>query len=78
MAQKMPLAVGDRVGYAAKFLRSIACFSGVLPHARGVIKELEDLGSLVLAVIEWDRPGVPTKVNVNNLARVGSAAMYAS
>jgi hypothetical protein len=78
MAQKKPLHVGDRVGYAANFLRSIACFSGELPHARGVIKELEDLGSLVLAVIEWDRPGVPTKVNVNNLARVGSAAMYAS
>ena len=78
MHKKKPLVVGDRVGYSASFLRSIACHSGDKPRARRAIKALEDLGCIDLAVIELDRSGVPTKVNVNNLARVGSAAMYAN
>jgi hypothetical protein len=31
-------------------------------------------GRLTLAIVNWDTPGMPERVNVANLARVGSLA----
>lgn len=77
---KTTYKVGDKVAYSAKFLRSIGCYTGDMPQARGVITALGEIsrGGTVIATIEWDRAGdCPEKVNVANLARVGSSAMYA-
>jgi hypothetical protein len=62
--------VGDRVRYTGSFLRSISCFTGPLPFARGTVTALRQLGlDLAVATVEWDRPDVPQRVNVANLIR---------
>ena len=45
-------------------------FSGEIPFARGRVKSLIPLGSLVLAEIEWNTPNLPERVNVKNLSHV--------
>ena len=65
------IMMGDRVAYSRAFLRSIACYAGDMPFARGVVTGFESLGpQTTLAVIQWDRPGIPERVNVLNLARI--------
>jgi hypothetical protein len=70
---KANLHPGARVKYRAEFLRSIGCYTGALPFARGTITALVNLGSqTTLADVAWDRPGVPGRVNVANLMPAGS------
>ena len=66
-----PIEVGDNVAYSASFLRSIAAYAGEMPHARGVVQELQTIGETILAVIDWNNGEIPPKVNVANLARFG-------
>ena len=71
MRNHQKLEVGDRVQYSARFLRSISCFTGELPQARGNIVELLPMGQATLAQVDWG-PGaddVPQKVLVQNLER---------
>lgn len=66
-----PIQVGDRVRYSTNWLRSTGCYTGDLPQARGIVKELKVLSpEVVLAVIDWGNPEIPEKVNVKNLERV--------
>lgn len=62
--------MGDTVAYRADFLRSIGCYTGDMPQARGVVTDLVPLGETTLAKIEWDLEDLPEKVNVKNLSRV--------
>lgn len=71
------IQVGSRVAYSAAFLRSTGMYAGEIPHARGIVTAIEDLGGLRLAVIDWRNPEIPQRVNVANLAVVGTAAMNA-
>jgi len=79
--KKHNIEVGNRVAYSAKFCKSIGCFTGDLPRLRGTVKEIRTYGkTLQFAVIEWDgsdkrldEDGKLPRVNVFNLARVGSA-----
>lgn len=65
----MKISVGSHVKYSRSFLRSISAFTGKLPFARGIVKELQPVGSsLILARIDWQDPEVPERVNVKNLA----------
>lgn len=61
--------VGDRVKYAARFLRAIGCYTGPLPFARGTITEIiagyDSAGQL--AAIDWQSSDVPAVVNTGNL-----------
>jgi len=68
------LKVGDNVGYAREFLQSVGMFTGHAPRAKGTITAILDLTSIALAEVKWDTPDMPSRVNTNNLARVGSAA----
>lgn len=71
---KQPIAVGDRVQYAKKFLQSTGQYTGVIPHAKGKVTGLIPLGTeTTLAEIDWgsDRDEVPGRVNVLNLNRIG-------
>lgn len=71
------ITAGDRVAFSAAFLRSTGQFTGRVPFLRGDIASLDDLGSCVLALIQWN-DGTESRVNVKNLARVGSPAMNAN
>lgn len=64
------IQVGDRVAYKASFLRNTGQVTGNLPLARGIVTELKPFGDNTLAVIDWDRLGVPEKVLVSNLSKV--------
>ena len=73
MARISTLKVGDKVGYSKKFLQSTGQYTGPIPFARGVITELKAYGiDFTLATVDWDTPEAPEKVNVKNLAKVGS------
>ena len=74
----MSIQVGDRVAYSAKFLRSIGCYSGDMPHARGTVTALQPLGQTTLAVVDWNTDEIPRRVNTANLAKVGTPAMNAN
>lgn len=69
------LNVGDRVMYSRDWLRSTGTYTGDLPRKRGVIKEIENLGGLKLAVVLWEGDAVPlwSKVNILNLRKAGAA-----
>lgn len=68
------LKIGDRVGYAAAFLRSTGMYTGDEPFMRGTVTGFEEIShGFILAVVEWDGHG-SRKVNVRNLARIGSMA----
>ena len=75
---KNEIVVDSEVGYSQTFLQSTGQFVGNTPQARGKIIALNSYGSktdlLILAAVEWDLPGVPTTVNVKNLAVIGSRA----
>jgi len=66
---------GARVSYSVQFLRSIGeSPTSPLCHARGIVTALEPIGSITLAVIDWQDPipePIPERVNVANLAIVG-------
>lgn len=65
-----PIKVGDTVAYSAAFCRSTGQLTGDTPHARGKVLAVEPVGGLVLARIEWDKPNLPERVSVKNLAVV--------
>ena len=65
-----PIHVGDDIAYAKRFLQSIGCHVGGMASARGKVTELEPVGDLILARIDWDTPGLPDRVNVKNLSLV--------
>lgn len=84
MSKKTNIAIGDRVAYSAKFLRSIAGYTGEMPFLRGTVRDIREFRSgTYLAVIEWtgdpylDEEGNLPRVNVLNLARVGTPDMNA-
>jgi hypothetical protein len=65
--------VGDRVCLRASWLRSTGQYTGVIPHARGVVKAIWTLSpGCVIATIDWGAAGeeVPERINVNNLSIV--------
>lgn len=62
---------GDTVAYSKSFLaRQNKCLAE-MPIARGKVVALHTLRSgSILADIEWDKPGLPKRVNVKNLVSV--------
>jgi len=66
---KRRFEVGDQVAYSAGWLRSIGAYSGDLPHARGVILSLKDVGPMTIADVDWKNGDIPSRVNTANLVR---------
>lgn len=63
---------GQRVKYSTQWLKSIGCYTGELPFARGTIDSIQSVGQrLKLATIVWDgiQNDVPNKVNIVNLEK---------
>lgn len=66
-----PIKVGDIVGYSKAFLQSTGQYTGDAPLARGKVIAFQSLGTeTILAEIEWDKPDLPTKVNIRNRSTV--------
>ena len=64
--------IGDKVQFARQWLRATGNFAGDIPHASGRVVSLQPISkALDLAVVEWDRPGVPAKVLTSNLIHKG-------
>lgn len=64
------ITIGSRVRYSSNWLRSIGCYTGDLPQARGVVVAIQPVGQrLKLAMIKWDTisDDIPNKANVVNL-----------
>jgi hypothetical protein len=71
-----PIQIGDTVGYSKSFLQSTGQYTGDAPFARGMVIALVPLGTeIILAEIEWDKPDLPTRVNVKNLSTVRQIAV---
>lgn len=65
------ISVGDTVGYRKAFLQSTGQYTGDVPFARGKVTALLPLGDdTTLAEIDWDRDGLPPRVNVKNLSTI--------
>jgi len=70
------IQVGDTVAYSKAFLQSTGQYTGDVPHARGKVTALKELGKEVtLAEIEWDKPDLPARVNVKNLTTARGIAL---
>jgi hypothetical protein len=70
-SRSQPIQVGDIVGYSKAFLQSTGQYTGDAPFARGKVITLEPLGTdIILAEIEWDKPDLPSRVNVKNLSTI--------
>jgi hypothetical protein len=65
---RRPLAPGDRVQYATRWLRSIGAYTGDLPFARGTVAAVEDHGhGFVLVRVDWTRGAGSPRVLAANL-----------
>lgn len=73
----MKLKIGDHVAYSAKFLRSVGAYCGPMGFARGKITYINAVSlECHIATIQWEKDAdMPIKVNVANLAKVGTSAM---
>jgi hypothetical protein len=58
------------VQYAREFLVSTGTYTGDVPFAVGTVLELSGVESSMVALVSWDRPGLPERVNTWNLVRV--------
>ena len=64
---------GDRVKYAAKFLRSISCHTGPACFVTGTVTAVKRCGGrsgIAVATVAWDDTREGDAVNVANLVRV--------
>lgn len=72
-ARSQTIEVGDKVAYSRTFPRSTGQYTRDVPAAKGIVTALVPLGTETpLAEIEWDKPDLPARVDVNNLCRVNS------
>lgn len=61
---------GDRVAYAASFLRSTQQHTGWAPSARGTVRNVEPFGPHSLVTIAWDSGPVKSHYHDDGLGRV--------
>jgi hypothetical protein len=67
---KREIKAGDKVQYAARFLRSIGTHTGPICFAVGTVAEIERHGGTTLATIDWTTSRMPRFVAVANLVTV--------
>jgi hypothetical protein len=64
---KSKITVGSKVKYKVSFLRSIGCYTGDMPFARGIVTDIKPLSrETILASVDWNNDS-PDRVNVSNL-----------
>lgn len=71
--KRRDIQAGDRVKYAAKFLRSIGCQTGPVCFVTGTVSGVKQCGGrsgVTVATVAWDDPSEGEAVNVANLVRI--------
>jgi len=67
------IEVGDTVAYSDSFLDRPNRYPSDMPSAQGKVRLLHRLDNgIVMADIEWDKPGLPKRVNVKNLVSIAN------
>lgn len=67
----LAIQVGDTVVYSDAFIDRHSGYPNDLKWAEGRVRALHNLkGGIVLADIDWNKPGLPKRVNVKNLTKV--------
>jgi hypothetical protein len=70
------IQVGDSVAYSQTFLDRQNRTPANMPSAQGKVKALHRLQSgIILADIEWNKPGLPKRVNIKNLTKTEADAI---
>ncbi len=63
--------VGDTVALTPSFIERHSRHSDNMPFATGKVMALHRIaGGIILADIEWDKPGLSKRVDVKNLVKV--------
>jgi len=62
--------IGDRVAYAAAFLKSTGQFTGIAPRLRGTVRSVEPFGPHALVTIAWDNYKAQSQYHDDGLGRV--------
>lgn len=68
------IKIGDKVKYSVKWLKSTGNYTGILPHATGIVMSRDKVSvGMILATVDWGKykEEVPERVNVRNLVLVG-------
>ncbi len=65
------LFIGDQVRFSSEFCRNVGIYTGQIPLARGMITNINKVGNINLATIDWNyKEDVPNRINVLNLEKV--------
>jgi hypothetical protein len=59
--------IGETVAYSETFLDCNRQYANNMPGARGKVTALHYLDKVTLADVEWDKPGLPKRVNIKYL-----------
>lgn len=64
----------DRVQYSRQFLQSTGICTGEIPFAKGTVVAIQTFIDIpAIAMVDWNVPGLPRKVLLKNLHKVGMA-----
>jgi hypothetical protein len=70
------IGVGDTVAYTDTFIDRHSRYPNDLQSAQGLVRALHTLESgIILADIDWNRPGLSKRINLKNLTKVVSASL---
>ena len=62
----LKVMIGDSVAFQEAFVAR-QTYPNAMSLARGKVAAIHHLDRVILADIEWDRPGLPKRINVKNL-----------
>jgi hypothetical protein len=70
------IKIGDTIAYTNTFLDRHSRFQTDMLSAQGKVSALHYLKTgVILADIDWNKPGLPRRVNVKNLTRTKAPAL---
>lgn len=70
MVKSKSFQPGDRVAYAAGFLKSTGQITGHAPFLRGTVRKVEPFSGYTLVTVAWDNYAVKSEYHHDGLARI--------
>jgi hypothetical protein len=68
------ILIGDSVTYSHTFIDRHSRYPNDMQSAQGKVRALHKLESgIVMADIDWNKPGLPKRANIKNLTRMEDA-----
>jgi hypothetical protein len=68
------LQVGDIVALSKAFIERQSWYAKSMPRPRGEVTAVLYVDKVILADVEWDKPGIPKRINVKNLTTAKALA----